>query len=88
MRRLILVVASAVALGVGGAGVGYALQYNPGQSSLDWKQGGETTGYGIPATPERMARVERELKELHAQSNPTVYPKTVYPNQNISGGPV
>ena len=103
MRRLILVAASAVALGIGGAGVGYALEYNPGSSSLDWKAddlmrqragGSETTdwrvGYGIPASPSDLARIQRQLagiqrqpQELHSQAVPTVYP-----NQDISGGPV
>jgi len=103
MKRLVLVAASVAALGMGGAGRGYALGYNPGSSSLDWKAddlthqragGSETTGwragYGMPVSRSDLARIQRQLariqrqpQELHSQAIPTVYP-----NQDISGGPV
>ena len=105
MKKLVLVAASVVALGMGGARAGYALEYGPGLSSLDWKTDGlihqgaggrETTdwraGYGMPASPSDLARIQRQLalagiqrqqQELHSQGMPTVYP-----NQDIAGGPV
>jgi len=88
MRRLILVAASAVALGIGGGAMGYAphaygpastpvagpsvaMGYAPhvygpastsvaGPSSLaaettDWR-----AGYGIPASPSQLARIQRQ----------------------------
>ena len=44
MKKLVLVAASVAALGMGGAGAGYAVVYNPGSSSLDWKAHDRTHG--------------------------------------------
>jgi hypothetical protein len=95
MRRLILVAASAVALGIGGVAMGYAphaygpastsvagpsvaMGYAPhaygpastsvaGPSSLaaettDWR-----AGYGIPASPSQLARIQRQ-EQRYTQS--------------------
>jgi hypothetical protein len=62
VKSLILVAASVVGLGIGGAGVGHAALMSAPAPTLS---SGQTThwwaGYGVPATPAHMARVWKEV---------------------------
>jgi hypothetical protein len=75
MRKLILVAASVVALGMAGTGVGYAARItnpSPTGQTNGWSAAGRTTvwmcGYGIPCSPSRLARIQAEQKKFHATS--------------------
>jgi acyl-CoA synthetase (NDP forming) len=96
MRKLMLVAASVVALGIAGAGVGHAaLTSTPGPSSSS----GQTTlwrqGYGMPATPAQMARVWNEVahyRQLAARSQQQRHAQSGTPHENqnalANGAPV
>ena len=90
MKRLILAAVSVFGLGIGGAGVAYAM---PPINSLPSSSSGQTTGwmagYGVPATPAQMARVWQELaKYQHAQPQNHALSTTKQHATGIQGAPV
>jgi hypothetical protein len=90
MKRLILVAVSVLGLGIGGAGVAYAM---PPINALPSSSSGQTTGwmagYGVPATPAQMARVWQELATYqHAQKERHALTTTKQHPTGIHGAPV
>jgi hypothetical protein len=99
MRMSILAAASVVALGIGGAGVAYAMPpINSIPSSSSDQTTGWMAGYGIPATPADMARVWAEVahyRQLAARSEQqrqaqsgTLHENHESFSHGVNGGPV